>query len=34
MEILIETSARHIHVTKETLEILFGKGATLTKKKE
>ena len=34
MEILIETSARHIHVTKETLEILFGKGAELTKKKD
>ena len=28
-EILVETSARHIHVTQETLEILFGKGAQL-----
>ena len=28
-EILVETSARHIHVTQETLEILFGKGAEL-----
>ena len=31
---IVETSARHVHVTQETLEILFGKGATLTKKKE
>ena len=31
---LVETSARHIHVTKEHLEILFGAGATLTKKKD
>lgn len=28
-EILVETSARHVHVTQETLEILFGKGAQL-----
>lgn len=33
-EILIETSARHVHVTQETLETLFGKGAQLTKKKD
>ncbi len=33
-EILIETSARHVHVTKETLETLFGKGYELTKKKD
>ncbi len=33
-EILIETSARHVHVTLETLEALFGKGAELTKKKD
>ena len=32
--VLIETSARHVHVTKETLETLFGKGYQLTKKKE
>ena len=31
---IIETSARHVHVTLETLETLFGKGATLTKKKD
>ena len=24
-KILIETSARHVHVTQEALEILFGK---------
>ena len=33
-KILIETSARHVHVSKEDLEILFGKGATLTHKKD
>lgn len=29
-KILIETSARHVHVTEADLETLFGKGATLT----
>ncbi len=29
-EILVETSARHVHVTQETLEILFGKGFELS----
>lgn len=33
-KILIETSARHIHLTEEHIEILFGKGHTLTKKKD
>ena len=33
-EFIVETSARHVHVTKETLEILFGKGHELTKKKD
>lgn len=33
-KVLVETSARHVHVTQETLEVLFGKGATLTKKKD
>lgn len=33
-KVLVETSARHIHVTQEHLEILFGKGATLTHKKD
>ena len=34
MEVLVETSARHVHVTKEVLETLFGKGYELTKKKD
>lgn len=34
MKVLVETSARHIHLTDEHVEILFGKGATLTKKKD
>ena len=34
MKVLIETSARHVHVTQETLETLFGAGAELTKKKD
>lgn len=33
-EFLIETSARHVHVTKEALETLFGAGAELTVRKE
>ncbi|NLN55969.1 MAG: phosphate propanoyltransferase [Clostridiales bacterium] len=32
-KILVETSARHVHVTSEALEILFGKGYELTPKK-
>lgn len=32
--VMLETSARHVHVTEETLEILFGKGYQLTKKKD
>lgn len=32
-KILIETSARHVHVNEETLEKLFGKGAKLNVKK-
>lgn len=34
MKFLVETSARHVHVTQETLETLFGKGYALTVKKE
>ena len=34
MKILVETSARHVHVTQEALETLFGKGAELTNKKD
>lgn len=33
-EFIVETSARHVHVTEEVLEILFGKGYTLHVKKE
>ena len=32
--ILVETSARHVHVTEETLKILFGADAKLSVKKE
>lgn len=32
-EVLIEVSARHIHLTQEQVEILFGKGHKLTPKK-
>ena len=32
--VMVETSARHVHITEETLEILFGKGYQLTKKKD
>jgi putative phosphotransacetylase len=34
MKILIETSARHVHLTKETIETLFGEGYALTNKKD
>lgn len=30
----VEISARHVHLTQEALECLFGKGAQLTKKRE
>ena len=33
-KVLVETSARHLHVSKEHFEILFGAGAELTKKKD
>ncbi len=33
-QILVETSARHIHVSREHLDILFGKGYELTPKKD
>ena len=32
-KILVETSARHIHLTKEAVEVLYGQGAELTVKK-
>ena len=34
MKFIVETSARHIHVTERTLAILFGEGHTLTNKKD
>ena len=34
MKFLVETSARHVHLTEETFKVLFGDDATLTIKKE
>ena len=33
-KVLVETSARHIHLTQEAVEALYGAGAQLTVKKE
>ena len=33
MKVLVETSARHLHLSQEHLEILFGAGHELTVKK-
>lgn len=33
-KVLVETSARHVHLSAEHIEALFGKGATLTHKKD
>lgn len=33
-KILVETSARHVHLTEEAVQILFGEGHTLTNKKD
>lgn len=33
-KVIVETSARHVHLTEEHIKILFGEGATLTKKKD
>ena len=33
-KVIVETSARHIHVSKEALEALYGVGYELTKKKD
>ena len=32
-KVLVETSARHVHVSREALDILFGEGYELTSKK-
>ena len=32
--VLVETSARHVHLSEEHIKVLFGEGATLTVKKE
>lgn len=34
MNFIVETSARHVHLSQEHLEALFGKGYVLTKKKD
>ena len=34
MKVLVETSARHVHLTAADVETLFGAGHTLTKKKD
>ena len=34
MNFIVETSARHVHLSQEHLEILFGKDYVLTKKKD
>ena len=33
-KVLVETSARHVHLTEEHIEKLFGAGAALTHKKD
>ena len=33
-QVIVETSARHVHLTNEHIEALFGKGHTLTNKKD
>ncbi|MGN1409854.1 MAG: phosphate propanoyltransferase [Eubacteriales bacterium] len=33
-KVIVETSARHVHLTEEHIKILFGEGAALTKKKD
>ena len=33
-KVLVETSARHVHVSREDLDVLFGEGYELTNKKE
>ena len=33
LKIMVETSARHVHVSEQDLKTLFGEGAELTVKK-
>ncbi len=33
-EVMVETSARHVHLTEESLKVLFGEGYALTWKKD
>ena len=33
-EVLVETSARHIHLSREAVDVLFGKGYELTSRLE
>ena len=33
-QVLVETSARHIHLSREAVDVLFGAGYELTKKKD
>ena len=33
-QFIIETSARHVHLSEEDFKVLFGEEATLTIKKE
>jgi putative phosphotransacetylase len=33
-KVLVETSARHVHVSREDLDVLFGEGYELTPKKD
>ena len=33
-KVLVETSARHVHLTEERIAVLFGEGHTLTHKKD
>ena len=33
-KVIVETSARHIHLSREAVDVLFGAGYELTKKKD
>ena len=33
-KVLVETSARHIHLSREAVDVLFGEGYQLTNKKD